>query len=322
MGTNLGSRSFLARHVTTPGGNVARGTINGPGRAHERAFLGASWNNPLPGVNPGLARGGTGVGRGTAWGAGGWGRGGNWNHPWNYGWRPYSRNSFFAFGLPFWWGFNPWPYYWPRYAAASWPYYTYAPVSSYSYYAGSDADVATYPPTTDAPQAAAPPSETPPTVANDAAEEFAAAGEEAFRSGDYAGAVRAWRHAIVDDPENGTLILLLAQALFATGQHNEAAGATQQGMLLLPQDRWGVVVENFTDLYGPGDDYTKQLRSLESARDKQPADPAIRFLLGYQYAYLGYSANALAELNKAVELAPKDELSVKLRDLVRQKAPK
>ena len=44
-------------------------------------------------------------------------------------------------------------------------------------------------------------------------------------TGKYQQAVQDWRHALVDDPQNGAIVLLLSQALFAVGQHVEAAGA-------------------------------------------------------------------------------------------------
>ena len=39
-------------------------------------------------------------------------------------------------------------------------------------------------------------------------------------------------------------------ALFASGQFNEAAGATQFGMQLVGQDKWETVVKNYRELYG------------------------------------------------------------------------
>ena len=55
----------------------------------------------------------------------------------------------------------------------------------------------------------------------------------------------------------------------------------------LPQEKWGSVVTNYTQLYGKTQDYTDQLRALEKARNEKPQDPAARFLLGDHYYYLG-----------------------------------
>lgn len=151
-------------------------------------------------------------------------------------------------------------------------------------------------------------------------EAFAQQGELHFKAGKYADAAYAFRHALVDDPENGVLMLLLSQSLFAQGKFPEAAGATQVALLMLPTDKWGLVVENYAELYSDNQQYTDQLRALEKARKEKPDEPGLRFLLGYHYGYLGYPTQAIKELDKAVELAPKDELAAKLREALEAKA--
>ena len=113
-------------------------------------------------------------------------------------------------------------------------------------------------------------------------------------------------------------MLLMAQGLFATGKYDEAAGAVQLGMQMLPVEKWGAVVEHYRELYPKIGDYTTQLRALEKSRDQKADDPALRFLLGYHYGYLGYPKNALQQLDKCVELAPKDELSQKLQQRMKE----
>jgi tetratricopeptide (TPR) repeat protein len=115
--------------------------------------------------------------------------------------------------------------------------------------------------------------------------------------------------------------MLMAQALFAMGQYDEAAGATQAGMQMLPEDKWGVVMANYSQLYGNVQDYTDQLKALEKARDVKPDSPALRFLLGYHFGYLGYPKHAVRELDKALTMAPKDLGSRKVRDIFAAKWP-
>lgn len=151
---------------------------------------------------------------------------------------------------------------------------------------------------------------------------FADAGETAFRAGDYQGAVYAWRHAVLDDPQNPVLVMLLGHALFATGQFDEAAGATQAAMHTLPKDQWGVVVVNFRELYGNAPDYTAQLRALETAVAEKPTNPALRFLAGFHYACLGYPQQAIDQLDKGLKVEPRDEMAKQLRDEMQSKLPK
>jgi tetratricopeptide (TPR) repeat protein len=149
--------------------------------------------------------------------------------------------------------------------------------------------------------------------------DFAALGETEFKQGNYEKAVKAWRHAVVDDPQNGILVNLLAQGLFATGKYAEAAGATQQSLALLPQDKWGVVTTNYKELYTKIGDYTTQLRALEKASKDKPEDPALHFLLGYHYGYLGYPKEAVTQLDKVIEQVPQDQMAKKLRDIFSEK---
>jgi tetratricopeptide (TPR) repeat protein len=91
-------------------------------------------------------------------------------------------------------------------------------------------------------------------------------------------------------------------------------------MTQLPKDQWGVVVSNYTELYSQPGDYTKQLRDLEGAVRAKPDDPALRFLLGFHYDYLGYPAEAVTELTKAHNLAPNDQLADSLLQQASAKA--
>jgi tetratricopeptide (TPR) repeat protein len=160
------------------------------------------------------------------------------------------------------------------------------------------------------------------TTKGGTAAEFAERGEAAFKAADYREAAYALRHAAVDDPRNGVLTMLLGQALFATGEFDEAAGATQAAMRLLPKAEWGIVVSHYQDIYGNSQDYTTQLRSLEKAMEEKPGNPALRFLAGFHYAYLGFQKQALEQLEKGLKLAPRDEIARQLRDETRSRLVK
>jgi hypothetical protein len=158
--------------------------------------------------------------------------------------------------------------------------------------------------------------------AQSADDDFAGQGEAEFKDGNYEKAAKHWRHALLDDPKNGVLVMLLSQSLFASGKYDEAAGAAQQGMLLMEEKDWGVVVVNYKEIYPKIGDYTTQLRALEKARKEKPDNPALRFLLGYHYAFLGYPTEAMAELDKTISLAPQDEIAVKLKESLEAKVKK
>ena len=115
--------------------------------------------------------------------------------------------------------------------------------------------------------------------------------------------------------------MMYAQALFATGKFDEAAGAVQTAMSQLPKAQWGVVVTNSRELYGRYQDYTMQLRSLEAVIRDKPNDPGLRFLLGYHYGYLGYPQQSIDQLDRVLNLVTKDDFAKQLRDEMRGKLP-
>jgi tetratricopeptide (TPR) repeat protein len=270
--------------------------------------------------------------------------GGGWHDGHHFGHHRFRDSFFFAsLGFPFyghgfydpwWYPWYPWGFY-PSYAYYSgWPYYDYDPYYEYplsegtytspayagSSYFGPTADAA---PVIDAPPpvGSAPVAQLSEPISNASeSNEFAGEGEAAFKGRDYKAAVHAWRHAVLDNPKNGTLVMMLAQALFASGEFVEAAGATQQAMSLLPDDKWGVVVGNYRELYSDTQDYVDQLKALEKAVKDQPKNPALRFLIGFHYGHLGYPVEATRELDELLKLAPQDQLGHKLRDAMAEKA--
>ena len=307
-------------------GTHAQGLLNhqASGLANHSNFLQHHHVSPIStgGTGRGLT-GGTGMGQHHHGGMNG--NGFNNMHHHNHGF--FGGYPFFGFGFPFFgfgypfygyglyglgygyggygyggygYGYNPYAYYYPYgygYGMYGYPY-------AYGSYPAANAQVAQ------------------PALTGNDAEVFAQKGENDFKAGDYKGAVYAWRHALVDDPQNGVLMMMLAQGLFATGSYNEAAGAVQQAMQLLPEDQWGVVVSNYKELYGKIGDYTSQLRALEKAVKQNADDPGARFLLGYHYGYLGYPQQAVKQLDKTLELAPADQLAKKLRDQFNAKLSK
>jgi Tfp pilus assembly protein PilF len=342
--------SFSTRHAVT----AHRPVTGGLGSANGAGNLGVGGHNHHGGVGMsngvGHHHGGVGgIGNGVGHHHGGVGNGGignglghhhgnysglnhypRWN--WNYGGR--HRSVFFfspffgGFGFPFI-GYSPYGYgygynygypYYGRSYRRIFPYYGYGGLGYYGYgyspYSYGNYGYVTNP--TMIGQAVAQPTAQPATTASG---QFAQQGEMEFKARDYKAAVKSWRHALVDDPQNGVIVLMLGQALFADGQFDEAAGTVQQGLSLLPDDQLGVVVSNYKELYSSVQDYTNQLRALEKAAKAEPDEPGKLFLLGYHYGYLGYPANALKKLDQLLKVAPEDQMAHRLRDLMAAKTP-
>jgi hypothetical protein len=229
-------------------------------------------------------------------------------------WR--DRSYFFGYSSPF--GFYlGYPWWWPGYGNrfGYFPWFAYGVGGGYGYgygypYLAYQSVYPYYGYNNPASTVAA--QNGPPNDQLENSLDYASQGEIAFREGKYPQAVQDWRHALVDDPQNGAIVLLLSQALFATGQHVEAAGALQAALQMLPEDKWGTVVTHYKELYPNIQAYTDQLRAAEKLRSANPEIPALHLLLGYHFGYLGYPKEAVKELKKSVELSPKDEIARKL----------
>ena len=224
-----------------------------------------------------------------------------------FGYYPYCNSFYFgAYGCP-----SPYTPFAPVYVPVPVPSYADQNPYAVDNSVGLPTDNADYTPSSGTTDPAAVSSES-----------FDQQGEYAFRARDYMAANRDWQHAVVDDPSNGALAMKLALAMFAVGKYREAAGTTQQVLMLLPQENWGQVVSDYKKLYANPIDYLDQLKSLAKAAADKPNDPALRFLLGFHYGYSGRVADAVRELNKLVQLEPKDQLGRKLRDLMADKTHK
>ena len=215
------------------------------------------------------------------------------------------------------------------YPAYGYPYYGYSDPAYYSATPAPSAAAASSNPTSISTSvvtaaASAPPQEIPTPDAKSVARsrEFAERGEIEFRVGDYEGSIYSFRHAIVDDPGNPFVTLQLGQALFASGKYEEAAGAIQAGLHQLPKEEWGSFVTRYQDYYGNPQEYTHQLRMLEKAISGKPSSPALHFLAGYHYGYLGFFKPSIEQLNKAVQLEPRDEMSKQLKDVMKKRMTK
>ena len=68
--------------------------------------------------------------------------------------------------------------------------------------------------------------------------------------------------------------MMLAQALFAAGYYDEAAAATQQAMMLLPEAKRCEAVSKFRGFYTNTQDYADQISELEKAVERYPNDPS------------------------------------------------
>jgi thioredoxin-like negative regulator of GroEL len=137
---------------------------------------------------------------------------------------------------------------------------------------------------------------------------YAQSGMEYFQAGKYPEAVRALRHAVVDDPRNGGLLALTGQALFASGSLNEAAGALQQSLAAMPESQWVDTSSRVAKL-APA----QATESLRKEIEKNPNSPALRFLAAYQSFGQADYKQAQTHLDALLKVAPDDVMSKKFQ---------
>lgn len=123
-------------------------------------------------------------------------------------------------------------------------------------------------------------------------------GREAFADGEFGRAGERFRHAATLAPDEPQAHFLLAQALFAMGKYRESVAAIYDGMKAMPE--WPR--EHFPprELYGEGGrDFPLHLDRLRQSLDRDPSNPALLFLYGYQLWFDGRRADARPYLQKA-----------------------
>jgi len=130
----------------------------------------------------------------------------------------------------------------------------------------------------------------------------------AFRSGDFTGALASVEVALKQTPNDPNLHEFRALCLFALGRYEEAAVPMYTVLSAGPGWDWTTVA----GLYSNVDAYTRQLRELEAYCKAHDNAASARFLLASLYLTQGSNEAALNMLKKVVALKPNDTLSAQL----------
>ena len=148
--------------------------------------------------------------------------------------------------------------------------------------------------------------------ANPTAQSWQRDAEQAFRQQRYDEALRLSRHALLEDDQNGLLLLFGSQAAFAAGQYAFSYDALARGIELLPdKSQWGFVVENYRQLYS-NSDYVTQMERLESFAVENAELGYPLTLRAFHFLYLGHQDAARSDLEKALALNPDDYVARQL----------
>ncbi|MBS0263134.1 MAG: tetratricopeptide repeat protein [Planctomycetes bacterium] len=252
------------------------------------------------------------------------------------GYRPsYSNHGFYHgywnehYGIGYGWGNGYWrhPYYW---GIGAWGLgallYDCGYQSYYNPYYGAGGGGSVYdysqPIPVDAQPENSPAVETPPgetqaahtDTSGNAAEQQLNPAIDAFKKGDYQGALDLVNQAITKTPTDAVCHEFRGLVLFALQEYQQAAATIHSVLAIGPGWDWTTL----THLYASIQTYSTQLRTLEHFVEEHPQDGAARFLLAYHYLTCGHRDAAAANLKKVVAQVPQDHVAA---DLLKMIAP-
>lgn len=143
------------------------------------------------------------------------------------------------------------------------------------------------------------------------------AAREAFMSGNYDAATQSLSTALSKNSKDPNALQLQSLVFFAQGKFREAAGLAHVALTSGRGWNW----ETVRGMYSSTEAYTAQLRRLEQSVESTPNDAATRFLLAYHYLVMGHGPQAARQLQKVVELEPKDKFAAELLKQISSQAP-
>lgn len=139
---------------------------------------------------------------------------------------------------------------------------------------------------------------------------------DAFKQGDYAGALKLTDDAIAKLPGDSALHEFRALVLFALNRYDEAAAVLYSVLSVGPGWDWTTLIGLYPDIQT----YTAQLRALEAYVGTNPNSAPARFVLAYQYLSQGHADAATQQFQAVARLLPSDKLSAQLLKQLTTKA--
>jgi tetratricopeptide (TPR) repeat protein len=239
-----------------------------------------------------------------------------WYFPWGYSWYGGSWNfcwSNWRWGCwySWWWGCSySWYYpYWYVYYSPYWSSYpTYTTVVYETVYEDDSDTSAASEPIGEAAAGAVQERPAVPARASSltiAAERYLTLGDRAFREGRWADAVQFYGKAVEFAPTEGALWLVLADALFSTGDYHYAGFAVRKALELDP-----TLVDSAVDkhtFYADPAEFDRQIAALETYLVAHPTDRDARLVLSLNCLFGNRPAQAVDLLGVAEAVGLRDE---------------
>jgi tetratricopeptide (TPR) repeat protein len=138
-----------------------------------------------------------------------------------------------------------------------------------------------------------------------------------FKAGNYETAVELSSEALQYAPHDPVIHEVRALALFALGDYKSAAATLNALLAMSPGMDWTTL----SSLYGNADDYSQQLRKLESQCQSNPRDAAAHFVLAYHYLVTGNAEEAIDALRVVVAQQPRDATAKRMLEALAPPEP-
>jgi len=152
----------------------------------------------------------------------------------------------------------------------------------------------------------------PPPPQNDTAQQQFEQGLAEFKAGRYQQSLTQFDATLRQLPRDPVVHEVRALNLFALGQYQQAAAGLNALLAAAPGMDWTTMA----GLYGSVDDYSKQLRALESHCKANRDDAPAAFVLAYHYLVAGHQEAAVNALKAVVRLQPKDVIAKRMLDSI------
>lgn len=142
-----------------------------------------------------------------------------------------------------------------------------------------------------------------------AADRYLSLGDRAFREGRYTDAAQFYAKAVEYAPTQAVLHLVLADALFATGDYHYAAYSIRRGLELEPTLAQAVVDKH--EFYTDPAEFDRHIARAELLLGENPEDADVRLVLAANYLFGNRSASAVDLLEKTPALSGSSDVAAK-----------
>jgi len=193
----------------------------------------------------------------------------------------------------------------PYYGASATPVYDYSQPIVINTYNSPTADASAESAVNPQAVATAPAPESPQT---DAAYESFDQALAVFKKGNYPNALQLDQQALQKSPQDPVMHEVAALCMFATGDYTGAAAVLNNLLGVAPGMDWTTM----SGLYGNVEEYTTQLRALETYCKQKPDDAAAHFVLAYHYLVAGHGDAAAEEFKAVVAAKPGDQVAQRM----------